>query len=157
MSKPSPYVRNVYVFLFPARTPGTQQSAGKAVPDSTDIVELFSEIVGFRSRGVGPVRRPDGVPGKVFMFNAPYVRIARDPWVPLSPPGEEASSLFPHLGAAVTDWQGRRGCSLQLTAPLLDTGLPGPFADPRVRVRALHRSVMLYERTGRTGDQPTTS
>ncbi len=50
-----------------------QNWPGKAAPDPPAIVEQPSEIVGFRSVGVGgPVGHPQGVQGKTLIFNIKY-------------------------------------------------------------------------------------
>ncbi len=51
-----------YVFVKPARTPGTPTIRPEmGAPGPPDIVGLSSEIVGFRNRGGGPVGHPQGV------------------------------------------------------------------------------------------------
>ncbi len=46
---------------------------GMAAVDPPDIVERPQEIVDVRSRGGGPVGHPQGVQGKVLIFNFKYL------------------------------------------------------------------------------------
>ncbi len=55
-------IKNIYVEFRPG--PPESLKSEKAVPDAPDIVQQPMEIVGFRSRGGGPVGHPQGVRGK---------------------------------------------------------------------------------------------
>jgi hypothetical protein len=61
-------------FLNSGPDPGNPQNQpGTTTPDLPDNVERSSEIVGFRSRGGGPVGHPEGVQGKTLIFNIRYL------------------------------------------------------------------------------------